>query len=112
MEGSGPRAQRADFPRLNAPVRCRPRGLRWLHERPPSGVSLGGARIYSDERMAVGAQLDLELFLPDGSTVSAGAEVAFVDELPGGAPARFDVGLRFLELQHADRSRLAAVLAR
>lgn len=110
MKGSEPRPPSSAFPRLNAPLFFRARGLPFFHERPPRDVSLGGVRVYSDEPMRVGTQLDVELALPDGTLVSAGVEVAFVDTLEPGAPARYDVGLRFIELRHEDRPRLERVL--
>lgn len=103
-------SERREFPRLNAPLFCRPRGLSIFKERPPRDVSLGGARIYSDDPVRVGTRLEIELFLPDGTSVTAGVEAVWVDELPPNAPARFDVGLKFLELKLEDKARLALVL--
>ncbi len=103
-------SERRKFPRLNAPLFFRPRGLSLFQERPPRDVDLGGARIYSDDPVKIGARLEVELFLPDEPTVTAGVEVVWVDELPADAPARYDVGLKFLELKLEDRARLSAVL--
>jgi hypothetical protein len=104
--------ERRQFPRLKAPVLCRPTGLilRLLQPRQTIDISLGGVRIFSDDPVNVGTRLSLELFLPDESTLDCKAEVVWVEELPPGEPARFDVGLRFTELHDADKARLGQVI--
>ena len=105
---------RRQFPRLQAPVLCRPAGLllRLLQPRQAIDISLGGMRIFSDDPVKIGSLLELDLFLPDQTSVTSKAEVVWVEELPAGAPALYDVGLRFTELSDADRARLALVLER
>ncbi len=74
-------------------------------------VSRGGVRIYSDEPMKVGDRLTLELFLEgEPAEVIFQAAVAWVEKLPKGAVARFDVGLKFLHLDPAAEALLAKVL--
>lgn len=73
-------------------------------------ISLGGLRVFSDEPHELGARLELELLLPDGAPLVFDAEVMWLDALPEGGPARYDVGLRYLELQEGDRDRLEEVL--
>ena len=103
---------RRQYPRLEAPVLCRPAGLllRLLQPRQAIDISLGGMRIFSDDPVKLGSLLELDLFLPDQTTVTAKAEVVWVEELPPGAPALYDVGLRFTELAEGDKARLAQVL--
>ena len=105
-------ADRRQFPRLQAPVLCRPAGLllRLLQPRQAIDISLGGMRIYSDDPVKLGSLLELDLFLPDHAGCTCKAEVVWVEELPPGAPALYDVGLRFTELAEADKARLAGVL--
>jgi PilZ domain-containing protein len=67
--------------------------------REPVDISLGGLRIFSDEDRKVGELLKLEFFLPDVPPVTYTAEVVWVDPLEEGAPARFDVGLKFIQLE-------------
>lgn len=91
---------------------CRAAGLH-LKQAPPQepiDISLGGMRIYASEEVRRGARLDLELFLADNSSVTCTVEVVWVETLPPRAPARYDVGLRFLSISELDRRRLAAVL--
>src|SRR5207244_174995 len=75
-------------------------------------ISQGGLRIYGDDPMSPGDHLEIELFLPDQSTVTCEVEIVWVDPLPDGAPARFDMGLKFLHPNKADMDRRAAVLAK
>jgi hypothetical protein len=67
--------------------------------REPVDISLGGLRIFSDEERKVGELLKLEFFLPDVQPVTYTAEVVWVDPLEEGGPARFDIGLKFIQLE-------------
>ena len=75
-------------------------------------VSMGGARVFSDDRMKVGSKVNLELLPDPDISVQVLARVAWIDELEDGAPARFDVGLEFLDVPEEMVSRLAAILQR
>jgi PilZ domain len=68
-------------------------------QREPVDISLGGVRIFSDEAMKVGELLKMEFFLADVPPVTYTAEVVWVEALEPGAPARFDVGLKFIQLE-------------
>lgn len=106
-------SDRRRYPRIQADVVCRPAGAVLLHhKRNTRDISLGGMRVFSDERFTVGSRLDLDVLLPDTSTVRCWAEVVWLVELDAGAPAGFDVGLRFTDMAAADIQRLAAVLVR
>src|SRR5438128_2133230 len=73
-------------------------------------MSLGGARVYSDDRMKLGRTLQVELLAGPDSTVQVLARVVWIDELETGAPARYDVGLEFLDVPEEMTSRLGAIL--
>ncbi len=88
---------RRQFPRVNAPVFCRPIG-RPLFRRRTADVSLGGMRLFAD------------LYLPGEIEITCRVEVVWIEELPEGAPARFDVGVKFVDIGPQDRERLALVL--
>lgn len=103
--------ERRHFMRLRAPMLCRPRGLGLFKQRAARDVSMGGVRIYSDDPVKVGTKLEIEMFLQDRSSIVAGVEVVWVDELGEDKPARFDVGLKFLELKPEDHERLEEVLS-
>jgi hypothetical protein len=80
-------------------------------QRQAIDVSLGGVRIFSDDAMRVGELLKMEFFVPDAEPVTYTAEVVWVDELGSeGAPAQFDVGLKFLQLEPAALRLLVSVL--
>jgi hypothetical protein len=101
---------RREYPRLEAPVFCRPAGRPLFRRRKAADVSLGGLRLFADDAPARGDRLELELFLPDESELLCVVEVVWVDEMPEGSPARFDVGAKFVALGDTDRARLAQVL--
>jgi hypothetical protein len=110
--------ERRKYKRLNAPVFCKPIG------RTNSGVvagapqprldvqdiSLGGIRVYTDDRHTEGDRLELELWLPDGDGITLDTTVVWVEKLPNDAPARFEVGLRFVDVAKKDLERLESVL--
>ncbi len=103
--------ERRKYRRIHAPVYCRPAGLKVMSKHQEAvDVSRGGVRVYSDDPMKPGDRLTLELFVEGGEEVSFRAEVAWVEKLPRGAVARFDVGLKFLTLDAAAEALLAKVL--
>lgn len=75
-----------------------------------SDISLGGLRIYSDEPLKEGKGLDVELFLPMGQSVKAIARVVWIEELPGGSDARYDVGLEFIHLPPVATNEIKSML--
>lgn len=102
---------RRAYRRVQAPIAVRPVGL--LHQvlpRAVNDVSRGGLRAYSDEKQRVGEQFELELFLPEPPPIVIIAEVVWVEKLPEGGPARFDVGMRYVEVRSEDFARIAAFL--
>jgi hypothetical protein len=105
--------ERRRFKRLNAPVLCRPLGNHLLEDetrREVGDISLGGLRVYTDDRHRLGERLELELFLPGGETVTLDTLVVWVDALAAGEPAGFEVGLRYLDAAEGDLARIEAVL--
>lgn len=68
-------------------------------QREPVDISLGGLRIFSDEALKIGSLHKLEFFLPDVPPATYTAEVIWIEPLGEDAPARFDVGLRFIQLE-------------
>jgi hypothetical protein len=76
----------------------------------PIDISLGGVRIFSDDKLRIGELLKMEFFLPDVEPVTYTAEVVWIVPLPTGSPARFDVGLKFIQLDPAAITLLMGVL--
>ncbi|HEX4446384.1 MAG TPA: PilZ domain-containing protein [Polyangiaceae bacterium] len=102
---------RRKFRRIRAALYCRPAGVEFLaRQREPVDVSLGGCRIYSDDELKVGALLKMEFFLADVPPVTYTAEVVWIERLPDKAPARFDVGLKFIQLEPEALQLLTKVL--
>lgn len=109
----GALSDRRRYPRVQADVLCRTAGTNLFHhKRNTQDISLGGMRVFSDERFGVGKKLDLDVLLPNGGSVRCWAEVVWLLELDGAAPARFDIGLKFTDMDPTDVQRLAAVLVR
>jgi hypothetical protein len=108
-------AERRKYKRLNAPVFCRPLGRHTSASKEREAldvqdISMGGVRVYSDDRHAVGERLELELWLPDGEGITLDTTVVWVENLPGAEPARFEIGLKFVDVAAADLERLSGVL--
>jgi hypothetical protein len=103
--------ERRHFRRVDAPITVRPVSL-LAHAVPlrVNDVSLGGLRAYSDERYRVGVRLELELSFPGGESATMLAEVVWVDELSPGAPARYEVGLRYVDATPDDLILLLQVV--
>ncbi len=103
--------ERRRFRRVHAPVLSRPLGAALVEDRRAVGdISLGGVRVYTDDEHTVGEHLELELFLPDGGTVTLDTLVVWVDALKDNDPARFEVGLRYLDVAAGDLQRIEKVL--
>jgi c-di-GMP-binding flagellar brake protein YcgR len=94
--------------RLNAPVLWRVTGLRTVGT--PVDVSVGGIRMYSDDALEVGARLELELLVPGEDKVEAVVRVVWIETLPEGAPALYDVGFEFLTISEAAATHLQSLL--
>ena len=106
--------ERRRYPRVMAPVLWRETGpppqRRQTRRQQISNISLGGVRIYSDERLEVGQELNLEFFLPAGTSIEARARVIWFRELPPGAPGLYDVGIEFVALAKKAREAIEQVL--
>jgi len=73
-------------------------------------VSLGGARVYSDDLLEVGAQIVVELSKPGGAVVEVWARVVRVSILRPTGPAFCAVALQFVGLPDAVRHCLSGWL--
>lgn len=103
--------ERRRYRRIQAPVYCRPAGVSLLaRHREAVDISLGGVRVYSDDKYRVGALVKMEFFVEGSPAITYTAEVVWVDELPDGSAARYDVGLKFIDLSPEALQFLATVL--
>jgi adhesin HecA-like repeat protein len=84
---------------VEAPFFCRPAGVNFFAQHvEPVDVSFGGLRIYCDEEYPVGALVRLDVFTPRKPPASFTGEVMWIKAAARGAPARYDVGLAFVDL--------------
>jgi hypothetical protein len=102
-------SDRRRFRRLQVPVLWRTQSL--LRGFMGVDVGAGGARVYSDDLLCPGDRLDLELLDHDTSVTTA-ARVVWVDALPPGSPARYDIGLEFVNVADEARRALGRILDR
>ncbi len=100
---------RRRFRRLQVPVLWRAQSV--LRRLMGVDVGVGGARVYSDDFLRPGARIGLELIDRDAS-VCTSALVVWVDALPPGSPARYDIGLEFVNVGDDEREALSQILAR
>lgn len=96
--------ERRRFPRLKVPVYYRPARL-FGPRRAAHDLSLGGIRILTDDALTVGKRLEIELFLPDGDSLTIDVRVAWVRPLPEDEFAQYEAGLEFLAMD-PDRARM------
>ncbi len=100
---------RRQFPRVRAPVLYRAVSTAGSkHEI--SDISLGGVRLFSNERIRKGKRLEIELFLPKGKSLTVQAQVVWVRSLPKGSGSPFDMGLEFISLPPNAMEELKTVL--
>jgi hypothetical protein len=100
---------RRRFPRLSSRVYYRIGKSQSLRQR-VSNISLGGVRIYSDERLDVGEEVELELHFPNGFSDKGSARVVWIKALPPDSGASYDVGLEFLEFSDETIDELKKIL--
>ena len=96
------------YPRINLPIYCRPAHLT-SPRSPLVNIGLGGIRVYSDKSFKIGERLEIELFLPDSTSLTWNVKVVWLNSVDG-STAKYDVGLQFLEVESNDLSRLATLL--
>ena len=103
--------ERRQYRRIQAPVYCRPGGVSLLaRNRQPVDLSLGGVRVYSDDKYRVGELVKMEFFVSGAPPVTYTAQVVWIDPMPKDSPAKFDVGLKFVDLSPEALTFLATVL--
>lgn len=72
---------------------------------------MGGVRVYTDDRHKIGERLELELWLPGGESVALDTQVVWIEPLTDkDAPAKFEVGLKYVDVNSEDLARIEAVL--
>ena len=95
---------RRRFPRLDMPVFYRAASI-FGPRQPARDVSRGGIRVLTDEPFTLGTRLEIELFLPEGDSLTIDVRVAWVRELTD-QEANFEAGLEFLAMDEERVARL------
>ena len=103
--------ERRRYRRIQAPVYCRPAGVSLFErQREAVDISVGGVRVYSDDAYPLGRLLKMEFFVESGPPITYTAEVVWTEKLPPGSAAKYDVGLKFVDLSPDALEFLARVL--
>lgn len=103
---------RRRFRRLLAPSVFRPAQATLFRQGPTATeAQLVGVWVLADEALTRGELLQLEVFVAAELSVTCTIEVAWLEELPRGAGAKFEIGLRFLGADKALVDRLAPAIA-
>lgn len=108
-----PYSDRRRFLRLEKPITFRTAG-----SDDPAGhnstldISPGGMRIHIDEALEKGDRIELELLLDEKEQewFRVVAKVAWTLRLDVGSTARYEIGLRFIDLPEDDRRHLEKAL--
>jgi len=97
--------EKRGFDRRQISLFCKTRGLfrgrYWAVD-----ISRGGARIYSDRPLKVGEALQLKFFVPGSKTVTPTVRVAWIKETADKSPAKYEIGLQFLDISETCLNRL------
>lgn len=103
--------ERRLFPRVEADIYYRSSRIA-PRKRAIYDISLGGVRIHCDEELAVGRELELEFYLPDGSAIAAIAKVRWSSKLTEGSDGAYAAGLEFMHLTPEAAEQLKKVCVR
>ncbi len=106
MPENRPRYRRIEAPIYHRPASWFARGLRGGTTSP----EVTGVRSYSDDWLKPGRKLEMDVFPPGGGSLRALVEVVWCDEMPEDFPARYDVGMRVLQVEGGSLSQLRGVL--
>ena len=108
-ESDKSKKERRRFPRVTTPLYYRVADSDELRQR-VSNISLGGIRIYRDERYEIGQELELELHFESGYSGKSTARVVWIKELPPESGAVYDIGLEFTQVPEEATKQLEAIL--
>lgn len=81
------------------------------HEYSVVKLSLGGMLIRCDRQLETELRYGMELMLPEEAPIKCIARIASCIEKKEGALSYFDTGVEFLEMEDADRQRLAVFIS-
>ena len=92
-----PEQNRRKYPRFNTPICYRSASL-FSARKPLINISLGGIRIYSNDKFKLGKRLEIELLLPNDTVLRCITKVVGQNPLPEGSAGKYETGLQFLDV--------------
>lgn len=102
-------AKRRLFPRLKLPVYFRP-AHPFGQKQEILDIGLGGMRVYGNRPLRIGKEMDIKLILPNEKILDARARIAWVNTLPPGSKALYDIGYEFIKLSPETHKALKSAL--
>lgn len=73
-------------------------------------IGLGGMRVYSNKPLRLGKEMDIKLFLPNGKILDVRVRIAWVNTLPPGSEALYDIGYEFIDLSPETHQEIKSML--
>jgi len=73
-------------------------------------IGLGGMRVYGNKPLRLGKEMDIKLFLPNGKIIDVRVRIAWVNALPPGSEAPYDIGYEFIELSPETHQEIKSML--
>jgi hypothetical protein len=108
-QNNEPYNKRRLFPRFKIPAYFRP-AHPFGQKQEIQDIGLGGMRVYGNRPLRLGKEMDIKLFLPNGKTMDARARISWVNTLPPGSDALYDIGYEFIELPPETHQELKSLL--
>ena len=100
---------RRQFTRVKAPVYFSSKNV-YAPKKQVFDIGLGGVKVQSDHPVHVGERLNIELHLPDESSLNCYAKVMWLESTRQDNSPSFNMGLQFIEVTHQDLQRLASII--
>lgn len=73
-------------------------------------IGLGGMRVHGNKPIRLGKEMDIKLFLPNEKIMYVRVRIAWVNTLPPGSEALYDIGYEFIKLSPETHGELKSML--
>ena len=73
-------------------------------------IGLGGMRVYSNKPLRLGKEKDIKISLPNEKVIEVRVRIAWVNPLPPGSEALYDIGYEFIQLSPETHQELKSLL--
>ena len=97
------------FPRFKVETYFRP-SHPFAQKQQILDIGLGGMRVYGNKAPRVGKEMDIKLFLPNEKIIDVRVRIAWVNALPPGSEAPYDIGYEFVDLSPEMLKEIKAML--